>query len=71
MKGKITNFDSITESPERLTEFLCSLPVIEGPWDEYFHKKYCKQCDLEECTQCKHGDQKERIAEWLTERKEM
>ena len=37
----MTNFEKITQSPEALGEFLASLPVLEGPWDEEFQRNYC------------------------------
>ena len=37
----MTQFEKITESPDVLTAFLASLPVIDGPWDTEFHKRFC------------------------------
>ena len=34
----MTNFEKITETPEALGEFLASLPVATGSWDEEFHR---------------------------------
>ena len=36
----MTNFEKITQSPEALGEFLSSLPMLEGPWDEEFQRNY-------------------------------
>ncbi|MEY8388211.1 hypothetical protein AALC17_13110 [Oscillospiraceae bacterium 38-13] len=45
----MTNFEKITASPEVLGEFLASLPVATGPWDESFHEKFCASCEREGC----------------------
>ena len=45
----MTNFEKITETPEALGEFLASLPVADGPWDEEFHRAFCDSCELLEC----------------------
>ncbi len=47
-----TNFQRITASPEALAAFLSSLPVLAGPWDEAFHRRYCDACPAEECGEC-------------------
>lgn len=48
-----TNFEKITESPEALAAFLAALPLLAGPWDEAFHRRYCDACPAEECGECK------------------
>ena len=45
----MTNFEKITETPEALGEFLASLPVATGSWDEEFHRTFCDSCELLEC----------------------
>lgn len=45
----MTNFEKITASPEELGEFLASLPVADGSWDEEFHRMFCDSCELLEC----------------------
>ena len=45
----MTNFEKITASPDVLGEFLASLPVATGPWDEEFHRAFCDSCELLEC----------------------
>ena len=45
----MTNFEKITEAPEALGEFLASLPVATGLWDEEFHRMFCDSCELLEC----------------------
>lgn len=48
-----TNFQKITKSPEALADFLASLPVLSGPWDDAFHRQLCDGCDAAECDGCK------------------
>ena len=40
----VTQFEKITESPETLGAFLAALPVVDGPWDTEFHKRFCAGC---------------------------
>lgn len=47
-----SNFEKITASPEALAAFLSSLPLLAGPWDEAFHRRYCDACPVEECGEC-------------------
>lgn len=42
------NFQSITASPEALAAFLGSIPAIETPWDEAFHRLCCSSCSAAE-----------------------
>ena len=49
-----SNFEKIAESPEALAAFLSSLPVLSGPWDEAFHRRYCDACSAEECGGCEN-----------------
>lgn len=35
-----TNFDQITASPEVLAAFLTSLPCLDAPWDDAFHRVF-------------------------------
>lgn len=42
----MTNFEKVTASPDVLGEFLASLPVATGPWDEEFHRAFCDSCEL-------------------------
>lgn len=49
-----TNFEKITASPEALAAFLSSLPLLAGPWDEAFHRRYCDACSAEECGECEN-----------------
>lgn len=61
----MNNFEKITKTPQALAEFLCELPVLEGPWDETFREKHCKTCEIEDCAHCPHGNEKKRIEEYL------
>ena len=44
-----TNFDRITASPEALASFLASLPCLDAPWDDDFHRIFCDNCPMEDC----------------------
>ena len=48
----MNNYQSITASPEALAAFLGSIPAIETPWDDAFHRIYCDQCAAENCDNC-------------------
>ena len=45
----MNNYQSITESPETLAAFLGSIPAIETPWDDAFHRLYCSSCAAADC----------------------
>lgn len=65
---KTTNFANITQSPEALGTFLSSLPVLEGPWDEEFHRRYCDGCTRTDCDGgegCPHSEQRNNPLWWL------
>ena len=40
----VTNFEKLAQSPAGLGAFLRGLPILEGPWDDEFHKRYCRKC---------------------------
>ena len=63
----MTNFEKITASPDALGEFLASLPVATGPWDEEFHKAFCANCEQENCNgkRCPHKEERNNPAWWL------
>ena len=63
----MTNFEKITASPEALGEFLASLPVATGPWDEEFHRAFCDSCERENCDEgkCPHQDKRNNPLWWL------
>ena len=65
---KTTNFANLTQSPEVLGAFLSSLPVLEGPWDEEFHRRYCDGCARADCDGgegCPHSEQRNNPLWWL------
>ena len=65
---KTTNFANLTQSPEVLGAFLLSLPVLEGPWDEEFHRRYCDGCTRADCDGgegCPHSEQRNNPLWWL------
>ena len=45
----MNNYQSITASPEALAAFLGSIPAIETPWDDAFHRLYCSSCAAADC----------------------
>ena len=61
----MNNFEKITKTPQALAEFLCELPVLEGPWDDAFRAKHWKAGEIEDGAHCPHGDEKKRIEEYL------
>lgn len=63
----MTNFDCITESPETLGDFLASLPVLSGPWDDDFHRTFCDHCNAENCDaeNCNHQAERDNPLWWL------
>ena len=65
---KTTNFANLTQSPEALGAFLSSLPVLKGPWDEEFHRRYCNGCTRTDCDGgegCPHSEQRNNQLWWL------
>ena len=65
---KTTNFANLTQSPEVLGAFLSSLPVLEGPWDEEFHRRYCDGCTRADCDGgegCPNSEQRNNPLWWL------
>lgn len=43
----MTEFERITASHAILGAFLGSLPCLEGPWDDAFHREFCDKCEEE------------------------
>ena len=43
----MAEFEKITASPAVLGAFLGSLPCLEGPWDNAFHRAFCDKCKAE------------------------
>ena len=62
----MTNFEKITASPEALGEFLASLPVADGPWNEEFHREFCDGC-TETCDVCRHEAERNNPLWWLNQ----
>lgn len=62
-----TYFDKITASPEVLGEFLGSLPVLQGPWDDDFQRTFCATCEAENCDaeNCHHQAERNNPTWWL------
>ena len=61
-----TNFDRITASPEVLAAFLASLPCLDAPWDDAFHRVFCDNCPTTDCPQvCPHEAERNSPAWWL------
>ena len=50
----MTNFEKLAQSPAEFGAFLRGLPILEGPWDDEFHKRYCRKCSSTDCTYCPH-----------------
>ena len=46
---KGTVFEAVTKDTPTLAALLGSLPVLEAPWDDEFHKRFCSSCDAENC----------------------
>ena len=62
-----TNFDRITASPEALASFLASLPCLDAPWDDDFHRIFCDNCPMEDCPKvCPHEAERNSPAWWLS-----
>lgn len=62
----MTEFERITQSPDALGGFLKSLPCLEGPWDEAFHRQFCGACLYLNCDACPHEEFRNNPAWWLT-----
>lgn len=62
----MTQFEKITESRETLAAFLAALPVIDGPWDTEFHKRFCADCLYLGCDVCPHEEFRNNPGWWLT-----
>ena len=62
----MTQFEKITESPEVLAAFLAALPVIDGPWDKEFQKRFCAGCAATDCDACPHAAERNNPVWWLS-----
>ncbi len=65
---KETNFEKIAATPQTLGEFLRGLPILEGPWDDEFHRAFCAGCPAENCDaeNCPHEAQRNNPEWWLS-----
>ena len=61
----VTNFEKLAQSPAGLGAFLRGLPILEGPWDDEFHKRYCRKCPSTDCTYCPHEKFRNNPEWWL------
>ena len=61
----MTEFERITASPAVLGAFLGSLPCLEGPWDDAFHREFCDKCEAENCDACPHKAERNSPTWWL------
>lgn len=61
----MTNYENVTQSPKVLSDFLSSLPIIEGPWNKSFQKTFCSACKKEDCEKCPNEEQRNNPEWWL------
>ncbi len=64
----MTNFEAITQNAEMLGAFLRALPVLEGPWDTEFQRRYCTGCEKASCDDggpCPHENERNNPGWWL------
>lgn len=68
----MNNFERITASPEALGAFLASLPVLQGPWDDAFHRTFCDTCHVEDCDAegCPHQAERNNPTWWIRQETE-
>ncbi len=59
----MNNYQSITASPEALAAFLGSIPAIETPWDDAFHRLYCSSCSATDCDDCRRPERDSPLGE--------
>lgn len=52
----MNNFQRITASREALAAFLGTIPAIETPWDDAFHRLYCSSCAAADCDDCRRPE---------------
>ena len=61
-----TVFEAITKDKPTLAGFLRSLPVLEAPWDDAFHKQYCAECAADNCDVCPNEAFRSNPEWWLS-----
>lgn len=66
-RGGATVFEAVTKDAAALAALLGSLPVLEAPWDDEFHKRFCSSCDAENCDaeNCPNNAFRNNPAWWL------
>ena len=52
----MNNFQRIMASRETLAAFLGTIPAIETPWDDAFHRLYCSSCAAADCDDCRRPE---------------
>lgn len=65
----VNNFEKLTKSPDTLGAFLRALPVLEGPWDTEFQRRYCDGCGKVSCDDgsgCPYEGKRNNPGWWLT-----
>ena len=64
---KTTVFEAVTKDAATLAALLGSLPQLEAPWDDEFHKRFCSSCDAENCDaeNCPNNAFRNNPAWWL------
>lgn len=55
---RMNNFEKLVQNPDALAEFLQTLPILDGPWDKEFQKRFCVDCTCEDCDACQHKDKR-------------
>ena len=65
----MSNLERITAPPEALGEFLASLNVAGGPWEEAFHRMFCDGCPAEtwDAENCPYNAERDNPTWWLTQ----
>lgn len=61
-----TVFETIAKDLPTLAGFLRSLPVLEAPWDDAFHKRYCAGCGKQDCDVCPNEEFRNNPEWWLS-----
>ena len=62
----MNNYQSITASPEALAAFLGTIPAIETPWDDAFHRLYCSSCSAADCDDCRRPERDSPLKSLVT-----
>lgn len=60
-----TVFDHLTASPAAMGAFLRTIPVLTGPWDAAFHRRFCDNCPAENCDACPNEAERDNPEWWL------